>query len=54
MNKLVTDRELSEILGLSRSTISRLRTLGLPYKKIGRSVRYDLEEVKKWIDENKN
>jgi 5-methylcytosine-specific restriction protein A len=52
MNNLVSEKELAEILQLSRSTINRLRKQGMPFIKIGKSVRYDLEAVKKWIQNN--
>lgn len=50
MNKLITEKELMEKLKLSRSSIVRLRKEGLPFKKINRSVRYDEEEVQKWLE----
>ena len=42
-----------QILKLSRNSMYRLRKKGLPYKKVlNRLIRYDLDEVMKWIDEN--
>lgn len=46
---LLTDRELSAQLQISRTTIWRLRTTGLPYVTVGRSVRYRLGEVQEWL-----
>jgi hypothetical protein len=45
--KLITDIELSEIIGLSVQTIRKHRWLksGLPYIRIGRTVRYDIDQV---------
>jgi excisionase family DNA binding protein len=50
----LTAKELQEKLNISRSTLYRLREKGLPNKKIGyRTIRYDLEEVLEWLDEQK-
>jgi excisionase family DNA binding protein len=51
MEKLVTGKELIELLGISESTLIRLRKKGLPYKKVGlRAVRYDYKEVLEWLN----
>ena len=49
--KLITDIELSEIIGLPVQTIRKHRWLnsGLPYIRIGRSIRYDLEQVEAYL-----
>lgn len=47
--KLVTREELSDILQLSKSTVSKLMNEGLPYLKIGRSVRYQVDKVLAWL-----
>jgi len=44
-------KELSKILKVSIQTIDNLRKKGLPYKKIGNSIRFVKEDVLKWIDE---
>ena len=42
----MTERELRERLGVSHATIYRLKTKGLlPFKQIGRSIRYYLSDV---------
>jgi len=44
--RLMTERELRERLGVSHATIYRLKTKGLlPFKQIGRSIRYYLSDV---------
>lgn len=49
--RLMTERELRERLGVSHTTVYRLKTKGLlPYKQIGRSVRYYLSDVVKAIE----
>lgn len=53
MGKLLTVKELEEVLKVKRHTIYRWRReSGLPYKIIGKgSVRFDLQEVHNWIKE---
>ena len=46
----ITVEQLMEILNVSRSTLYLWRKKGLPSKKIGRSIRFDYNEVKNWID----
>ena len=53
MSELVKEKDLCDKLKLSRSTLYRLRQKGLPYSKVGGSIRYNLGEVTKWINENK-
>ena len=51
---LLNDVELSKALGLSLSFIRRDRAngkLGIPYLRLGRAVRYDVEQVKAWLAE---
>ena len=48
----LTEAELAEILKISRSTLWELRKEGLPYRQVRGQVRYRLEEVSAWIDEN--
>lgn len=45
------ENELLKILNISHSALYTLRKKGLPIIKIGGSVRYDLDSVKKWINE---
>jgi len=46
MSKLYTESELCEILGISRTTVYRLRKLGLlKAVRFGRSVRYTREQI---------
>jgi excisionase family DNA binding protein len=49
---LLTAEELQKHLNISRTTLWRLRKEGLPHTKIGhKTIRYDLEEVEKWLEE---
>lgn len=52
MAELFTNKEMAERLKISRMTLNRWRTLGMPYKNIGKAVRFELEPVMKWIEEN--
>jgi predicted DNA-binding transcriptional regulator AlpA len=48
---LKTEKEMMATLGISRKLIQNLRTSRLiPYVKLGRSVRYNPEEVSKAIE----
>ncbi len=54
--KYLTTKELARHLSISESTLISYRAneCGPAYKKIGRMVRYDIEEVNSWIElENK-
>lgn len=46
---LLTTQEVMDLLKVRRNTVYRLRESGLPYIKLGRSVRYDREDVIAWV-----
>lgn len=48
---LMTIPELMDFLQVKRNTIYTLRNLGLPTVKIGRSVRFRVDSVIKWLTE---
>lgn len=50
---MLCKRELAKELGVSVSLIDKLMVQGMPYVKIGKAVRFELEEVKKWLKERK-
>ena len=50
----LTMKELLEQLKLSRATIDAWRKEGLPYTKMGRSLRFDEDAVMDWIEQNKS
>lgn len=51
MSELKTIQEVMKMLGVSRSTVYRLiKNDGLPYKKIGGSTRFDVIEVREWMN----
>jgi predicted DNA-binding transcriptional regulator AlpA len=51
-SKLLNQKQVSEILGLSEAWLERKRWEGggIPYRKLGRSVRYDELDVINWIN----
>lgn len=57
--RLLTEVETSEYIGMSRSYLRqarmegnrRNRTPAPPFIRIGRSVRYRIEDINKWLDE---
>ena len=53
MGKLITSQDVQDIYKISRSTVDRWRKEGMPCSKVGRSIRFDEDEVRKWIEKNK-
>lgn len=55
MNRLYTEIEIAQKFNMSVQTLQRNRHLGigLPYIKIGRLVRYDETEVKRFIKQGR-
>ena len=53
--RYLTEIEVSEITRLSLSTLrnDRFRGQGIPYIKIGRSVRYSLQDVVEFMESRK-
>lgn len=49
MQYLTTD-DLSEKMKVSRQTVWKWRKLGMPHIKIGRSVRFEENAVKEWLE----
>jgi excisionase family DNA binding protein len=47
---LLNEKELASYLGVSLSTVKRLRAEGLPAIKVGkRAVRFDRQQVREWL-----
>jgi phage terminase Nu1 subunit (DNA packaging protein) len=46
--KRVNQTELGAYLGIAKNTIQKWAKVGLPFKKIGTQVTYDIGEVMKW------
>ena len=47
--KFLTVEDVSEMLQVSRITIYNLKKKGLPFLKIGKTIRFDQQEVLDWI-----
>ena len=53
MLKLVTVEELSRELAISEGSIyNMVHKQQIPFIKIGKRVRFDLEEIDKWLNKN--
>jgi predicted DNA-binding transcriptional regulator AlpA len=50
--KLLNQKQVAQIIGLSEAWLERKRWEGggIPYRKLGRCVRYDEQDVMLWID----
>lgn len=46
---LLTKKELAEVLKISEVSVNRYLTQGMPHIKVGRNVRFQLEEVLEWF-----
>ena len=54
LERLVTKKELGEVLALSQSFINELMSDGgLPYIKIGRAVRFRVSEIMAWLQKRR-
>lgn len=53
MHDLMKEREVAELLRISRQTLSKWRAeeKGPPFIRVGGSIRYPREAVQKWLDE---
>lgn len=54
MKQLYTTQEIAKMLSVSEKTIYNFRLEGMPYKTLGRSVRFDADEVIEWVDNQNN
>ena len=55
MQKLVSEKIVSDITGLALSTLRNARHVGqgIPYHKMSRAVRYDLKDVSDYIGKHR-
>lgn len=51
----LTDTQVAQITGRAKSTLQkdRVRRVGIPYIKIGRTIRYTLTDVHKYMESNR-
>ena len=50
---MLTKKEIADHYKVSIPTIDRLMKEGLPFTKIGKSVRFNLETVEDWLKKGK-
>ncbi|HZK01800.1 MAG TPA: helix-turn-helix domain-containing protein [Anaerovoracaceae bacterium] len=50
--KFLTIDDVSEMLQVTRTTIYNLKKRGLPFIKLGKTIRFDQDEVIDWIRAN--
>lgn len=48
---MLNKKELADFLDISESMVNKLIAKGMPHIKIGKIVRFELEEVLKWLKE---
>lgn len=51
MEEMLTTKDLMRIYKVTRTTITDWRKAGMPYKKYGKIVRFDRNEVQRWLEE---
>lgn len=50
-NLKLTNEQMMEILGVSYITLVRWRKKGMPFSQEGTSIRYNLADVEKWLED---
>lgn len=55
MNKLLSTKEIAQVLGISRRTLFAWKSLGMPYSQAGpnRRLMFDEAEVRAWLNRSK-
>ena len=54
MSLLLSEKSLMHEMEVSREYLRLLRKKGLPYYRIGRTVRYNLSDVLNWLENYKH
>ena len=49
---MITKKEVAELLSVSIPTVDRYMKKGLPYNKIGKTVRFETQNVLDWARSN--
>jgi excisionase family DNA binding protein len=52
VEEILTKEELASYLKVTERTIDRLRKKGMPFFKVGDTVRFKKDAVLKWLEEN--
>ena len=50
--KLASKKDVATMLQLSTRSVDNLMAKGMPYLKLSKSVRFDLEQVADWVKNN--
>ena len=52
MSKLLTTKEVAEILGVHSATVARWKKEKnpVPYLQVGRQIRFEIEKVIEWLE----
>ncbi len=55
MDRLLTPQEVAHILGFTTNTLKQWRSdgRGMPFIRVGKSIRYELKDVAEWIEKHK-
>lgn len=55
MSKLLTIKEVAEILGVHAATVARWKKEDkpVPYLQVGRQIRFEIEKVIQWLEDKK-
>jgi len=53
--KYLTTREVEALTGIKKQTLvnNRSKKKGIPYSKVGKSIRYNINDVLKYMEEHK-
>jgi excisionase family DNA binding protein len=46
----LTIEDVAEMLRITRSTVYKFKDMGMPFIKIGKTIRFKDEEVIKWVE----
>ena len=50
MQELMTMKEMAEFLKVSQPTLINWRKKGMPYKRVGRGIRFEKEVALAWVE----
>lgn len=49
----LTIEEVAEMLKVARSTVYKFKEMGLPFIKIGKTIRFEKNDVAEWLQQHK-
>ena len=50
MQELLTMKEMAELLKVSEWTLINWRKKGMPYKRVGRGIRFEKDKALEWVE----